>query len=142
MRLLSYLLRSSPYIAVLAMLTAFVSGVGNASLITLIHTALNNGVSTSQPAWKFTGLVCFALTMSIISQISLSYLYRKAVFDWQIHLSREILKAPLRELEEIGSADLLTALVKDVSAVGSSLLPILPLCTNVVIVLVLSLIHI
>ena len=136
MRLLSYLLRSSPYVAVLAMLTAFISGVGNASLITLIHTAINNEVSTSQPAWKFTGLVCFALIMAIISQISLSYLYRKAVFDWQIHLSREILKAPLRELEEIGNADLLTTLVKDVSAVGSSLLPILPLCTNVVIVLV------
>jgi len=136
MRLLTYLLRSSPYIAILAMLTALVSGIGNASLITLIHAALNSQLPTSQPAWKFIGLVCFALTMAIISQILLSYLYRKAVFDWQVHLSREILKAPLRKLEEIGSADLLTALVKDVADVGSSLLPILPLCTNVVIVLV------
>ena len=136
MRLLSYLFRNSPYIALLAMLTAFVSGVGNASLITLIHKTLNSQAATNQPGWMFVGLVLFALVTAVISQIILSYLYRKAVFDWQVHLSREILKAPLRELEEIGSADLLTALVKDVSAVGSSLLPFLPLCTNVVIVCV------
>lgn len=136
MRLLRYLFRTSPYIAVLAIVTAFVSGLSNASLITLIHKALNRESLVDQSGWIFIGFVLFALITSVISQIILSYLYRKAIFDWRIHLSREILKAPLRDLEEIGDADLLTVLVKDISAIGSSFLPLLPLCTNIVIVCV------
>jgi len=136
MKLLTYLFRNSPYIAFLAVATALVSGLGNASLIALIHNALDRTESLPRLGWQFGALAFFALMTALASQSLLSYLYRKAVLDWQVHLSREILRTPLRRLEEIGRAELLTVLVDDVMMIGGALLPMLPFCTNVVVVVV------
>ncbi|MBE9029044.1 cyclic peptide export ABC transporter [filamentous cyanobacterium LEGE 11480] len=136
MKLLTYLFRNSPYIATLAMLTALVSGIGNASLITLIHAALNRQAGMGHMGWQFAGLALFALVTSVISQSLLSYLYRKSVFDWQIRLSRDILQTSLRQLESVGGAELFTVLVEDVTAIGGALVPMLPFCTNIVVVLI------
>lgn len=134
MQLLSYLFKNSPYLVLLAMVSAFVSGIANASLLAIIHTALRPDGAINRIGFQFMGLAIFSLITAVISSLLLSYLYRRAVFDWQIHLSQEILKTPLRRLESVGNEELLTILLKDVNAIGSSLLPMLPLCTNIVVV--------
>ncbi|WP_375502635.1 cyclic peptide export ABC transporter [uncultured Nostoc sp.] len=137
MNLIRSLLRNSPRIVVLAIVISLLSGLSNASLITLIHKALNfSGVVTSLLGWSFAGLALFSLLTAVTSQLLLSHLYRQAVFDLQMHLSRQIINAPLRQLEEIGNAPLLAILIDDVTAIGNSLLPILPLCSDTVIVAV------
>ena len=134
MQLLRYLFKTSPYLVLLATASAFVSGLANASLLALIHTALGSPNPLDSSGIQFMGLALFSLVTAVVSSLLLSYLYRRAVFDWQVHLSQEILKAPLRRLESVGNEELLTVLLKDVTAIGSSLLPMLPLCTNVVVV--------
>ncbi len=138
MKLLRYLLRKSPGLVVLAMVTAFFSGVSNASLIALIHKALSNiePTATLQPGWSFASLGIISLIAALISQLLLSYLYRRAVLDFQMLLSRQILNTSLRQLEKIGNASLLAVLVDDITAIGNSLIPILPLCTNIVFVII------
>ncbi len=136
MKLLNYLFRNSPYIVILVIVTSFLSGLSNASLITLINQALGGPAKLTELGWQFAGLALFSLVTAVVSQLMLTYLYRKAVFDWQVHLGQEILKAPLRQLEAVGNPALLAVLTHDVPTIGSSLLPMLPLCTNVVVVVV------
>lgn len=130
------LLRKSPGIVGLAMLTGLVSGIANASLITLIHTALTNTQSTALLGWSFAALALLSVLSAITSQLLLSHLYRQAVFNLQMQLSRQILNAPLRQLEEIGNASVLAVLIDDITTIGSSLLPILSLGSDIVIVAV------
>ncbi|BAZ34003.1 cyclic peptide transporter (plasmid) [Cylindrospermum sp. NIES-4074] len=137
MNLLRFLLQLSPGIVGLAIVSGLLSGICNASLITLIHQALSNTNPTGiQLGWSFAGLGILSLLTALTSQLLLSYIYRQAVFDLQIHLSCQILNAPLRQLEEIGNAPLLAILIEDVTTIGSSLLPMLPLCSDIVIVVV------
>ena len=136
MKLLNYLFRSSPYIVVLIMATSLVSGLGNASLITLIHRALDAQSHLNSLGWNFLGLALLSLMATVVSQLLLSQLYRRAILDWQIHLGREILRTPLRQLEAVGNPALLTVLINDVNTISSSLLPMLPFCTNIVVVIV------
>ncbi|MEL6604587.1 MAG: cyclic peptide export ABC transporter [Cyanobacteria bacterium J06614_10] len=139
MKILVYLFRSSPVIVSLAIVMSFVSGLGNASLVALAHRGLTSGLADGQGlsdlGMRFALLTVFSLGISISSQLLLSHLYRQAIYDWTIHLSEEILGTPLRQLEKIGGANILSVLIKDISAIGGSLLPILPQCSNVVVVI-------
>ena len=81
MQLLSYLFKNSPYLVFLAMASAFVSGLANASLLGLIHTALDSANHLNSTGLKFLGLATFSLITAVISSVLLSYLYRRAVFD-------------------------------------------------------------
>ena len=134
MKILAYLFRSSPVIVSLAIVMSFVSGLGNASLVALAHTALTSDRALSELGIQFALLTLGSLSVSLLSQLSLSYLYRKAIFDWQVHMSEEILQSPLRQLETIGEDNILTVLMRDVSTIGASLLPLLPQCSNAVVV--------
>jgi len=136
MKILYFLLRQSPFLVGLAIVTAFASGISNASLIALINKALSNAEPTAaaQLGWSFAGLGLFSIITAVTSQVLLSYIHRQSVFDLQMHLSRQILKTPLRQLEEIGKANLLTVLIDDANEISRSLIPVLPLCTNIVVV--------
>ncbi|MEO0769863.1 MAG: cyclic peptide export ABC transporter, partial [Cyanobacteria bacterium J06649_4] len=134
MKILIYLFRSSPVIVSVAIVMSFVSGLGNASLVALAHTALSSDRALAELGLQFALLTLGSLSVSVLSQLLLSFLYRKAIFDWQVHMSEEILKAPLRHLEKIGEDNISTVLMRDVSTIGASLLPLLPQCSNVVVV--------
>ena len=56
------------------------------------------------------------------------------VFDLRMGLSRRILGAPLRQLEEIGAPRMLATLTEDVAVIINALLYIPLLCINVAIV--------
>ncbi len=71
MKLLNYLFRNSPYIVSLVIVTSLLSGLSNASLITLIHQALGGPAQLAQIGWQFVGLALFSLFTAVVSQLLL-----------------------------------------------------------------------
>ena len=74
-------------------------------------------------------------TSRIASQVTLSHLVQTAIYDLRMHLSPQILGAPLRQLEEIGPSRLLAALNDDVQAVSNALVSIPTICMQSTILL-------
>jgi putative ATP-binding cassette transporter len=123
------LFRHSRGAAALAVAAGVLSGAANAGLLALVNTALFR----PRP-WEDTRLVAGFVALCVllplargVSSYLLSVLGQRTVLRLRMELSRKMLAAPLRRLEEVGSPRLLVALTEDVSAVVSALsaLPLL-----------------
>lgn len=135
MKLLGLVWRYSRGLVLLAMIAGIISGLSNAILIGVVHQALVDGPSAPVLGLIFVAL-CLALPVSrLISQVLLTYLAHRATFDLRMTLSRRVLAAPLRQLEEVGPARLLAALTEDVTAIstGVGYIPILCLHFSILI---------
>lgn len=136
MKLISVLLGYSRRIVILAILAGIISGLCNTALLAIIHSALTQGkAAPPNLLWGFIALWLTLPVSRIVSQVSLSYLVQRAIYDLRIHLSRQVLAAPLRQLEEIGPHRLLAALNDDVMAVSNALVSIPVLCLHSTILL-------
>jgi putative ATP-binding cassette transporter len=103
---------------VLAVLTSFLAGIGYTMLLALIKRALADGLF-SQPGtvWTFVAL-CLAIPIcGFASQMLLLYLTSTAAYELRIQLSRQILSAPLRQLEKLGPPKLLANITQDIGSV-------------------------
>ena len=119
--LFSFLLRYSPRLVVLAIITSVATGLLNTVLLAIIHQAIAN--LGNIPQMLIAGFLLMAVLFPvarIISQILLVNLSQKAIFDLRIYLSRQILAAPLRELEKHGSNKLLAALTFDIMTIANA----------------------
>ncbi len=111
-------IRHSRTMIVLAVVTSSVAGVSYTMLIALIKRALK-GDLTSQPkvVWIFFAF-CLAIPIcGFASQMVLLYLTSKASYELRIQLSRQILAAPLRQLERLGPPRLLATITQDIGSV-------------------------
>jgi ABC-type siderophore export system, fused ATPase and permease components len=133
-KLLFFLVQTSGWQVALAVITGFLSGGSSAGLLALISRALVEGV-TPLVVFAFIGLAIIALVTSIISQVMLIRLSQRAVFDLRIHLSRQILRAELAHLEQLGTPRLLATLTEDVQAVAHAVFAMPFLCIDAAIVL-------
>ena len=109
-------IRHSRTMMVLAVLTSFLAGVGYTMLLALIKRALSEGLQPNM-VWTF---VTFCLAIPICgfaSQLVLLYLTSKAAYELRIQLSRQILAAPLRQLETLGPHRLLATVTQDIGSV-------------------------
>jgi len=135
MNLIYLLLRSSWLTVAIALFTGLVSGVSSAWLIALIGTAVNsNGTSRSNLVWLFLGLIIVVFITGLISQIWLIRLGQKVIFDLQMSLSRRILSASLRHLEDLGAPKLLATLTDDVQSLSNLVFVIPLICVDIAIV--------
>lgn len=132
MNIIKFLLRNSKGSVVLITLIGIVGGLCNAGLIALINAALTNS-DISPPALmgSFVGLCLMTLVTNVISQLLLLRLSQGAVFELRLKLCRQILRAPLRRIEEAGVARLLTALTGDANTLSQSLFSVPMICVNV-----------
>jgi putative ATP-binding cassette transporter len=122
MKLLLFLLRTSPSAVVLATCIGVLSGACNAGIIAVINTALNNArTSMAVLVTAFAGLGIAKITTAAISQLLLSRFAQKSMSELRQDLCRKILIAPLRHLEEIGAHRLLASLTEDVLAITMAL---------------------
>jgi putative ATP-binding cassette transporter len=137
MKFLLLLLRRSPVLAILAIVSGVVSGASNAGLLALMNTAIH----TSQPwtnerlVWQFAGL-CLVLPLARgFSSYVMAMLGQNTVLELRERLSRRIMEAPLQRLEEVGSHRLLAALTQDVSTIVNTMqmLPIMFVHSAVVV---------
>ncbi|MCF2150815.1 cyclic peptide export ABC transporter [Desmonostoc muscorum LEGE 12446] len=136
MKLIRLLLKTSWKNLTLAMLTGLISGVSNAGLIALINISLTNPeVPKSVLASSFVGLCLLILLTNAPSQILLSMLAQHVIFDLRMQLTRRILAAPLRQLEELGSPTLLASLTEDVEVISKASLSLSILCLNIAMLL-------
>lgn len=141
MKLILFLLKSSreiPYsrpTLVVVIVCGIASGLINTAMLALINSSLHGAQSTRGMLWSFIAF-CVALPIvRFISEVLQVQLSSGALFDQRLRLSRKILDAPLRKLEEVGSPRLLVALTEDIATISGALttLPLLFMHAAIVI---------
>ncbi len=129
MNLIKFLLRNSKDVVLLTVVTGIIGGLSNAGMIAIIHAALSRGdAPVSTLLVSYLGLCFLMLCSNVISQIMLLRLSQEAIFDLRLRLCRQILKAPLRKIEEAGTSTLLAALTNDTVSVSQALLNVPIIC--------------
>jgi len=132
MKLFRFLFRQSPASILLGILGASLGGLITTGLFVLINQVLTGKQSHlgKGRAWIFLGF-CLAVPVSrAVSSYLLVRLGQRAAFELRMRLIRQILASPLRHLEELGSSQLLTALVNDVLVVAGTSLSFPALCLH------------
>jgi putative pyoverdin transport system ATP-binding/permease protein len=139
-RLIAFLLRSARGIKhartsiVLIILTGVIGGLGVTTLVALVSTALGRvGSPTRGLIWGFAALCIVSPVMRFASQALLVRLTGKSVFILRMRLCRQIMSAPLRQQEEIGSHRLLATLTEDIPVIVGALAAIPTLFVNIAI---------
>jgi putative pyoverdin transport system ATP-binding/permease protein len=140
-KLISYFLRSSrsprdKAMVVLILAAGILSGMAGTSLIALINGTLNGSRQGSAffAGW-FIGLLVLLPVLRFGASALLVRISQQAFHELRMDLCRRILSAPLRRLEQYGSARLLASLTDDVGTIGGALgtLPTLLMHLTIVI---------
>ncbi len=141
MKLILFLLKSSREIPhsrptlVVVMVCGIASGLINTAMLALINSNLHGAQPTRGVLWSFIGF-CVALpVVRFISEVLQVQLSSGALFDQRLRLSRQILDAPLRRLEEVGPHRLLVALTEDIATISGALTTLPLLCMHGAIVI-------
>jgi putative ATP-binding cassette transporter len=135
MKLIFFLLRTSPRVVIAAIIAGLIAGVSNTGLLALINKALSQtGSSTTRAIWAFVALCAIMLISRCASSISLARLARGAIYELRMKLCRSIIAAPLRQLEELGAPRLLATLTDDVPSISSALTVIPLICMHIAVV--------
>ncbi|MDC0710672.1 cyclic peptide export ABC transporter [Stigmatella sp. ncwal1] len=134
MSLIAFLLRRAPAGVLLSALAGLASGLMTAGLLALV------GRWAARPEPGGLALeVFFALCGAMfLTKVGSEQLFirssLKAVFELRMQLGRHVLAAPLRQLEEVGPARLLSALTEDVTLIAQALPFVSSLVVNLVLV--------
>jgi putative pyoverdin transport system ATP-binding/permease protein len=132
MNLIAFVLRTCRKPMTAMALIALVGGACNAGLIAAVNNALQ---TTTKPVrgvvLAFVALGLGRLCASFVSQIISVRFSQEAVAGLRRSLVRGVLAAPLRQLEELGSARLIVALTDDVYNVTQALLGVPSFVVNI-----------
>jgi putative ATP-binding cassette transporter len=126
LKLIRFLVRASRTIRLsrvsiwTAMGTGLLSGLGYTALITLVNSALTS--PTRRLLFAFVGLCVVVPASRLVSQALFNAVGARSIFHLRLELCRQILAAPLRDLEEIGPNRLLASLTDDITAITNALL--------------------
>lgn len=121
MNLIYLLLRSNKSILAIAVFAGLVSGASSTQLIALINSAISSNTTNSDIlAWSFAGFALMMVLGRLVSGLLIVRLSQKVIFDTRLFLSRQILSAPLRYLEELGPPRLLANLTDDVQSIANA----------------------
>jgi putative pyoverdin transport system ATP-binding/permease protein len=127
-KLISFLLRSaegarSSRLAVFLFLIAGITaGLASTGLLAVINAALTaSDLADTDLAWIFLGLCALLPIARFLSQVLLVRITQGVTYDLRVNLSRRILAAPLRHLEELGAHRLLATLTDDIASITGTL---------------------
>lgn len=135
MNLFAILFKTSWRKTLLALTASALGGFAIAGLLALINSVLASlAAGNAQSAWYFFGLCLLVLGARILSSTLLVRLAQGTLAGLREQLSRQILAAPMRRIEEVGKHRVLAALTEDVSTVADvfSWLPVL--CMNLAVI--------
>ena len=136
MNLITFVLRTCRGPMTLMASIALISGACNAGLIAAVNKSLHQvGPVAIVLVWAFVALGLGRLLTSLVSQMMSVRFSQKAVAGMRRNLVRSILGAPLRQLEEIGSARLIVALTDDIYNVTQALLAVPVTAVNIALLL-------
>lgn len=141
MKLIRFFVRCSRSIAysrrmiTLVIIAGVFGGIANTIVLTIINRALSGTVSAASAlVWFFATMCLLAAGNKALSQILLVRFYTGTIFNLRLQLSRQVLKAPLRHLEQLGSHRLLATFTEDIMVITNALIQLPNLITNFVIV--------
>src|SRR5689334_2979860 len=135
MKSIYFFMRYSRRFVLLAVLTGIISGLSSTGLLALINAALKGTSYTASSLMLAFVALCVVVALSrIASELLLSRIAQKAMYELRLKLCSQVLQVPLRRLEEIGVHRVLTALTDDVPAVTNAVASIPVLCINTAIV--------
>jgi putative ATP-binding cassette transporter len=128
--------KRAPLMMGLIILVGIISGASNAALLAMIGRLLSGAAPMSTRFIIIFFALCITLPVArFASEAMLINLSSKAMLALRMRLSRQILSAPLRRLEESGPHRLLATLTEDVPAIGNSLVNIPIVTMHISIVL-------
>jgi putative ATP-binding cassette transporter len=136
MELIYFIARYSRRAAILAILTGILSGVSNTGLLVVINSTLAGGsLPVTMQVLCFVGL-CLVLPLTrFLAEALLTKLGQGALYNLRLQLSKRILGAPLRRLEEMGAHRILATLTDDLPAITNGLLLIPVLSINAAVII-------
>ncbi len=120
--------RRSRSTMVLASVAGSISGLASTAVIAVVNATLNGGPGARPALARELAALCLIIPIcGFLSQALLSQLTAQAAYDLRMTLSRRILAAPYRLLEEIGPHRLLATLNDDILSVTNAVatLPVL-----------------
>jgi putative pyoverdin transport system ATP-binding/permease protein len=142
MKLINFFVRCSksiPYskrMITFVIITSAIGGLANTVVLAVLNRALNGAVSIAAALiWLFATMALIATVNKALSKILLVRLYTGTMFNLRLEMSQQILKAPLRHLEKLGSHRVMTAFTEDTMIITNALVQLPSFCTNAVIVL-------
>lgn len=136
MKVIIFLLRESRGIAILAVLSGLIAGVANSGLLALINMQISNVEGSSKTlVWSFVGLCILTLASRVLSEVILTRFSLGTMFNLRMKLSKQILAAPLRHLEELRAHRLLATLTQDIPEVVNALIMIPMFCMYMTIII-------
>lgn len=137
MKIIGFLLRYSPSLLALSIISGVVSGAASTSLIALVNESLDEiNNPTMKIAITFGALMVLALLSELFSRLFLLRLSIKAVRKWRLNLCNQIMCAPYREVEKQGASGLMAVLTTDIMEVTEALIKLPVQCVNAAIIIV------
>jgi putative pyoverdin transport system ATP-binding/permease protein len=137
MKLFSILRRYSPrHLLIAAVLFGAMSGAAGTGILYLINLALGRANPAGSPdlVWGFVALCTVVPLTRVASALIVATLGLRAACELRLDLSRRILSAPLRRLEELGTHRLMVALTDDIGAITGALNQVPGMFTNAAVV--------
>jgi putative ATP-binding cassette transporter len=119
-----------------AVLVGLFSGLGSTVLLAMLNRAVSETPAKSLNTLFLFLAICILISVArLVSQYLIDRAGQTAVLDLRMHLGRKILATPLRQLEKVGAAGLLTILSNDVNTVSNSIIIFPILCINAALVI-------
>ncbi|HVG07876.1 MAG TPA: cyclic peptide export ABC transporter [Thermoanaerobaculia bacterium] len=141
LRILGFLLRVSRGVPrsralfSVVIVAGVLAGLCHTALIAAVNTALNGGASAGALVLTFLAL-CLVLPLTrLASNLALMRLSQRTLQELTLQLSDSILRAPLRRIEELGPARLLSTFTDDISKISNGLINIPLLAMHLAIVI-------
>lgn len=111
------------------------SGACNAALLAVINSALRATIPSRGLIACFAGLCVLLPFARFASERLLTRLGQEAMYKLRMQLCEQMLAVPLKRLEQLGTARLLTALTEDVPSITVAISIIPLLCVNAALVI-------
>lgn len=136
LRLLAFFFRNAGGKVVLAVILGIVAGASSVALMVLINGRLSQQTTLPQKfVWFFAGLLLIDFVANYVSGLLSVRIAQDTSFDMRMRMSRHVITAPLRRLEEAGSHRILATLTQDVPNINTAFLRLPQLCINGAILL-------
>ncbi len=132
MKIIRLLFNKSGKLFVVGTLASIFTGASSAGLIALINYILQNvGRVSVGVVVSFIGLCLSLMILSAISWMLLTQLSQDVIYHLRLELTKNILACPLSQLEKLGTAKLLAAIVEDVNTIAGSSIAVSGMGVNI-----------
>jgi putative pyoverdin transport system ATP-binding/permease protein len=134
MNLLRVLLRMSPALVALALVASALSGLSQAGLLVVINQGLNVEADREALVPRFLALMLLLPVLRVGSAYVVGQLGQRAGLHLRMRLAGQILRAPLRRIEEAGAPRLFATLSQDTASIVGALTTLPALLSSAAIV--------